>query len=270
MDFLNYNININEIINKDILPNIQYIIFFSVIFVVVSFIIFIVSSYFVLKVLKMGIDNTNILFYQYNKKSQKILDTYGDNKLTKIYLVRQPFSKMVTFFLNVFTLYNYEKLINESPDNHPYHILLVCEIKLSNGLRKLLLIEKNNSINICENFLINNLQDIKTIKLNNKHLINKHLNNKHLTLNSILKTTQQRVGNELFFNWNLYKNNCQEFTKEILKTIGNYNKTNKEYIFRDKLFKLIIPSEFTLHIGNCLCVIGNIIEKYIYDSNIFN
>ena len=82
----------------------------------------------------------------------------------------------------------------------------------------MLLIEKNNSINICENFLINNLQDIKTIKLNNKHLINKHL-----TLNSILKTTQQRVGNELFFNWNLYKNNCQEFTKEILKTIGNYN-----------------------------------------------
>ena len=138
--------------------------------------------------------------------------------------------------------------------------MLVCEIKLSNGLRKLLLIEKNNSINICENFLINNLQDIKTIKLNNKHL----------TLNSILKTTQQRVGNELFFNWNLYKNNCQKFTKEILKTIGNYNKTNKEYIFRDKLFKIIIPSEFTLHIGNCLCILYNITEKYIYDSNILN
>lgn len=260
MDFFNYNININDLIKNAILPNIRYIIFFSVIFVVVSFIIFIVSSYFVLKVLKMGIDNTNILFYQYNKKSQKLLDTYGDHKLTKIYLVRQPISKIITFFLNVITLYNYEKLINESPDNQPYHILLVCEIKLSNGLRKLLLIEKNNSINICENFLINNLQDIKPIKLINKHL----------TINSILKNTQQRIGNKLFFNWNLYKNNCQKFTKEILKTIGNYNKTNKEYIFHDKLFKLIIPSDFTLHIGNCLCVIGNIIEKYIYDSNIFN
>ena len=260
MNFFNYNININDVINNVILPNIKYIIYVSVILVVVSFIIFIISSYFVFKVLKMGIDNTNILFYQYNKKSQKLLDTYGDHKLTKIYLVRQPFSKMVTFFLNVLTLYNYEKLINESPDNLPYHILLVCEIKLGNGLRKLLLIEKNNNINICENFLINNLQDIKPIKLNNKKY----------TINSILKTTQKRVGNELFFNWNLYKNNCQEFTKEILKTIGNYNKTNKEYIFRDKLFKLIIPSEFTLHIGNCLCVVGNIIEKYIYDSNIFN
>ena len=58
--------------------------------------------------------------------------------------------------------------------------------------------------------------------------------------------------------------------KEILKTIGNYDITNKDFIFRDKLFKIIIPSEFTLHIGNCLCVFYNIIEKYIYDSNIFN
>ena len=106
MDFFNYNININDLIKNAILPNIKYIIFFSVIFVVVSFIIFIVSSYFVLKVLKMGIDNTNILFYQYNKKSQKLLDTYGDHKLTKIYLVRQPISKIITFFLNVVTLYN--------------------------------------------------------------------------------------------------------------------------------------------------------------------
>jgi len=260
MDFCNYNININHLINDIILPNITYIVSFSIIFILVSFILFIVCSYFVLKFLKMSIDNNNILFYQYNKKSQKILDTYGDHEVTKIYLVRQPFSKFITFLLNMFTLYNYEKLINESQENFPYHIFLVFEIKLPNNMRKLLLLEKNNCINICENFLINNLQDIKTIKLKNKNY----------TITSILKTTQTRVGNEKFFNWHLYKNNCQEFTKEILITLDKYCKTNKEYIFRDKLFKIIIPSEFTLHIGNCLCILYNITEKYIYDSNILN
>ena len=264
MNFSDYNINIdidiNHIINNIIFPNMRYILFFSIIFIVVSLTLFIVCSYLVLKVLKIGIDNNNILFYQYNKKSQKIINAYGDHKITKIYLVRQPLSKIITFWLNILTLYNYEKLINETHENFPYHIVLLVEIKLQNGMRKLLLIEKNNCINIYENFLINQLQDIKTINLKNKNY----------TINSILNTTQTRVGNEKFFNWNLYKNNCQEFTKEILKTIGNYNKTNKKYIFRDKLFKLIIPSDFTLHIGNCLCVIGNIIEKYIYDSNIFN
>jgi len=260
MDLTNYNINVNELINSIIIPNLKYIVSFSIIFILASFMLFILCSYVVLKFLKMSIDNNNILFYQYNKKSQKILDMYGDYKLTKLYLVRQPFSKFITFLLNILTLYNYEKLINESHDNFPYHSLLIFEIKLPNNMRKLLLLEKNNYINICENFFVNNLQDIKTL----------HLKNKDHTINSILKTTQKRVGNERFFNWHLYTNNCQEFTKELLITLNKYNKKNKEYIFRDKLFKIIIPSEFTLHIGNCLCILYNILEKYIYDSNILN
>jgi hypothetical protein len=249
--------NIYEIINK---INLKYFTIFIILFSFLCFFLFIIISYCVLKLLKINIDNNNILFYQYNKKSKRILDLYGNYKLTKIYLIRQPFSKFITFLLNLFTLYQYEKLINESRDNFPYHCLIVFEIKLNNGMKKLLLLEKNNCINITENFLVNNTQEIKELNIKNKNF----------TINYILNTTQERVGNEKYFNWNLYKNNCHLFTKEILKTIGKYTKKNKEFIFRDKLFKIIIPSEFTLHIGNCLCVIYNICEKYIYDSSLFN
>ena len=251
MNLLGYNIN---------LPYLKVIIIFTICFIIFGIMLFILVSYFVLKFLKMSIDNNNILFYQYNKKSQKILDTYGEYRITKIYLVRQPFTKFITFLLNIFTFYNYEKLISESNDNFPYHTLMIFEVETANKMRKLLLLEKNNSINICENFFINNTQDIKCFNLKNKKY----------TINSILKTTQNRLGNEKYFNWHLYKNNCQEFTKEILISIKKYNNINKEFIFRDKLFKIIIPSEFTLHIGNCLCVFYNIFEKYIYDSNILN
>lgn len=261
-----HNINPNNLYNLNNITNnfrthyIKYIIIFLIIFLFVSIILFIIISYFILKFLKLNIDNYNILFYQYNKKSKKLLDLYGDYKLTKIYLVRQPFSKTITFLLNIATLYNYEKLINESRDNFPYHTLLVLEIKLENGMKKLLLLEKNNCINISENFLINKTQEIK--ELNIKH--------ENYTIKHILNTTQERLGNNKFFNWHVYKNNCQEFTKEILKTLGKYTRKNKEFIFRDKIIKLIIPSDFTLHIGNCLCVVYNIFEKYIYDSNVFN
>ena len=255
-----YNITIDELVCYFSLHYIRYVTVFLLLFFVVSMLSFIFISYFVLKFLKLSLDNNNILFYQYNKKSKKLLELYGDCKLTNIYLIRQPFSKFITFLLNLFTLYNYEKLINESHDNFPYHTLLVFEIKLKNGIKKMLLLEKNNCINISENFFINNSLEIKQLKINRKKL----------TINSILNTTQERLGNEKYFNWHLYKNNCQEFTKEILKTIGKYNKINKEFIFRDKLFKIIIPSEFTLHIGNCMCVFYNIVEKYVYDNNIFN
>ena len=255
-----YNINLNEMTSNFSLHHIKYITIFLLLFFVVSMLLFIIISYFILKFLKLSIDNNNILFYQYNKKSKKLLDLYGNYKITKVYLIRQPFSKTITFLLNIFTLYNYEKLINESHDNFPYHSLLIFELKLENGMKKMLLIEKNNCINVSDNFLINNTQEIKQLNIRNKHL----------TINSILNVTQARLGNEQYFNWHIYKNNCQKFTKEILKTIGKYNKTNKNFIFRDKLINIIMPSEFTLHIGNCLCVFCNIIEKYIYDNNIFN
>ena len=124
----------------------------------------------------------------------------------------------------------------------------------------MLLLDKNNCVNIRENFGINKFQEIKELKIKNKKL----------TINSILNSTQQRLGNKKYFNWNLYKNNCQEFTKEILITLDKYDKLKHQYIFRDKVFKIIIPSEFLLHMGNCLFSVSNILQKYIYDSNLFN
>jgi hypothetical protein len=267
MNEILYNINLNEITNNFSLHYIKYISVFLLLFFIVSLLLFIiiVISYFILKFLKLGIDNNNILFYQYNKKSKKILDLYGNCKITNAYLIRQPLSKFVSLLLNIGTLYNYEKLINETQDNFPYHSLIIFEIKLENGMKKMLLLEKNNCINISDHFFINNNQEIKQLNIKNNHL----------TINSILNTTQSRLGNEKYFNWHIYKNNCREFTKEILKTMGKYNKINKDFIFRDKLFNIklfnvIIPSDFTLHIVNCLCILYNIIEKYIYDNNIFN
>lgn len=258
MDFYGYTISIN---------NVKFFLVFSILFLLASLIIFILCSYFVLKFLQISIDNNNVFFYQYNKKSQKILDIYGDYKVSKIYLVRQPLGKSITFLLNVITLYNYEKLILESHDNFPYHTLIIFEIEMPDNKRKLLLLEKNNCISICENFIINQLFETKLLQLKQKNCKN---DKNRYTLKSILKSTQERIGNEKFFNWHICKNNCQEFIKEVLITINKYSKSNKEFIFRNKIMKHITQSEFTLHICNCLCVIYNIIEKYIYDNNIFN
>jgi hypothetical protein len=213
---------------------------------------------------KSSIDNNNILFHEYNKKSKKVLDLYGNFKITKMYLIRQPLSKFLCFILNIITLYNYDKLIKESHDNLPYHVLIMFEIKLENGMKKMILLEKNNSINITENFIINNSQEIKELKIK-----------KNYTINNILNKTQSRLGTIKYFNWHMYKYNCQEFIEEILKTIGKkYSKINKEFIFRDKLSKIIKFSDkfsdFISHSGYCLCLINNFIDKYIYNSNIFN
>lgn len=236
----------------------------------VSLIAFIFVSYFVLKWLKMGIDDNNVLFYHYNKHSQHMLDTYGDCTIQSVYLLRQPFTKLITFLLNLLTVYKYESLIQQSHENFPYHTLLIFEVEVEVGVderrTKWLLLEKNNCINLTDTFVINNAQEKMKLKLKvskSKSQSKSQSKSVPKTIRDILVTTQNRIGNHRFFNWHLYKNNCQEFTKEILKTMHLLTPKTKEFIFRDKLFNLIIPSEFTLHVGNCLCVLYNIVEKYV-------
>jgi len=222
--------------------------------IIVAAISFIVVSYALLKLWQTSMDYHNIFFYKYNKKCEQILKAYGGWKVKKVYLVRQPFGNLVSLCFNVITLFQYNKYIAESQDNYPYHPAIIFEIKRKNKI-KLLLLEKNNSINICESFLINKTHELVNVPTK-----------KVFTIKKILEATRQRIGTKDFFNWNLNKNNCQQFIKEILITMGQYTNKRQEFIFRDKMIKLYNPSDFSLHLVNCLFICINFVEKYIIDK----
>jgi hypothetical protein len=245
--------------------NIKYVILFLsiIIFIcfiiIISIILFIVVSYITYKLFKINMDTTNILFYQYNKQSQYILDTYGEHKLTRIYLMREPFSQYFKLLLNISTAFNYETIIKHL-NFYPYHISLVFEIKLNNGHKKFILVEKNNSINISDTININKHQELKQIYLCK--------NTKNITLNSILEKTKQRIGINYFYNWKIYNNNCKKFVIDILKTINKYTKTNQQFIYgsnkyENKVINIIAPTDFSLHIINSCVNIYNIFENCI-------
>jgi len=256
LNFSEWSININK----------THFFSFFIILCIVLLILFIIVSYIIIKMLQKSIDDNNVFFYKYNKQSQEVLNKYGNYKIKRIYLVRQPFTKMITFGLNLFTFYYYNELIKKCHEYYPYHTLLLIELELKTKRKdlrtKFLLVEKNNCINISENFFISKSQENIPLEISKT--------NKKITLNKLLDLTRDRIGSKLFFNWNIYKNNCQEFTKELLVTLDKMDLNIQEFIYRDKLMKLYNPSEFTLHIINCLCTIYNIFEKYIFDSDLFN
>ena len=222
--------------------------------IIVAAMSFIVVSYVLLKVWQTSMDYHNIFFYKYNKRCEQILEEYGDWKINKVYLLRRPISKLVSLCFNIISLFQYNKAISESQDNYPYHLAIIFEIKRKNKI-KLLVLEKTNIINICDSFLINKTHDLINVPIKKVFKIKK-----------ILDTTQQRMGAKEFFNWNLDKNNCQKFIKEILITIGQYTNKYHEFIFRDKIIKLYNPSEFSLHLFNCLVIAVNFMEKYVIDA----
>lgn len=260
--------SILEPIRNYVRCNLITVVFFLLIALIIAlliaFILFTIVTYYAYKWLQIGLDQNNMFFYKYNKKSQQILDKYGDYPVETVYLVRQPFARIINIIINIFTLGQYNAMIKESPENNlPHHSLLVFRLKLENKQSKFVLLEKNNCINLTDNFVFNHLQDIKQIKINNKNKKTTY------TLKCILDKTQSRIGPERFFNWNLCKNNCHEFTKEVLVTLGKLTNATQEYIQRDKMIHIIKPSEFTLHLVNSICIVYNIIEKYILDNNYF-
>ena len=252
MKIFNYEIDFKQFINKNIYHILGLLIFFSIFL----FIIFIFVSYAIIKLLQTEIDNNSIFFYDFNNHEKKLLEKYGDYKLEHIYIIKHPFNNVIDFLLNIITFYKYKQIINESKDYLPHHTQFILSIKVpSTNLKKLILLEKNNCVSLSENFTLTNDKKIKYISVKKKGY----------TLNKLLNDTINRIGKNAFFNWHLYKNNCQKFSKEILFTIGKLTKENKAFLYEDRILQKYYPSEFMLHILNCLCVILNIFEKYIYN-----
>ena len=253
-----YEINITNNHFKIITILLLIFLFISFIFTIVG--IFICFSYVIFKLFKSNIDDNNIFYYNYNKKSKNILDLYGDYKINKLYLVKQNVNDIKKTLLNFFTLYNYDKIIYDAENSFLYHVLLIIEIKLPNNKNKLLLLEKNNCINLCDNCYIYNFQNIKKINIKNKNY----------TLNQILNDTKNRIGNKKYFNWSIFKNNCKKFAKEILITIKKYNKFNKQFIFQRDEVKELTVTDFATHSVNCLMFIYNLFYKYIFECEFLN
>jgi len=135
-----YMNNPNHVVKLNL--HLKRILLISIAVFILCLIIFIVCSYLLYKYLKVNIINTANIYCQYNKKCQTILDEYGDFKINKMYLVREPFSKIVDFGLNILTCYTYKNFVSKSHENVPYHTSIIFEIILPNKKRKMLLIEK--------------------------------------------------------------------------------------------------------------------------------
>jgi hypothetical protein len=263
MNYINY-INYTKYL-FDYCKNNNLIIIFSITAIIlISFFLFlliiIILSYYTFKYLDVNIVN-DVYFcnYKYNKKTEELLQKYGEYKINKIYLVKNPLNNFNTFLLNFITFYKYDKELNNlnsifKKKYIPYHISLIVEISQSNNTTKFVSIEKTSYVNISEN-----------INLNQKNIIKKiNLSNKNISINSILDKTKNRIGSKKFFNWSIYKNNCYIFIKEILISIDLFNKSNKKFISQNKFVKHIKFSNFTLHIINFLCAVNSIFNNYIF------
>lgn len=239
-----------EIIIKYIYANWKFIFFTSLIFIVISsliiFILWVIISYYILTRLKKNVDE--YLYSNSHRRScKKILEKYGDLKIKNIYLVRQPLSPNAIFLLNLLSFNQWSKHFKtfikkeKCPNFSPIHASIMIDVQLKNKYIKTISLEKNSGIEIRTNFKIYENQD--KLKINIKD---------EFTINKLLEITEKRIGKHKFYNWELFKNNCQQFSLEILKSV---KKNNKKYI------KFIDQSHFLKTMKNNFY--GDIFKLYL-------
>ena len=245
MEFFDYILDCLNYIQSKWKIIVVYGIIIAIFLFIVFFIIWIIVSYYILKWFKKNIDD-NFYFNNYTEHCEKQMKLYGDLPIKRIYLVRKPVFNIGIFLLNLFTLYKYDSLKNKFFN----HTSIIVEVELSNKFRKNILIEKNNCINICSNFKYIDKQDLMKIPLKKK-----------ITINKLLEKTRKRISDEKFFNWHIYKNNCQNLTKEFLITLKANKKYNK-FIDQSEIIKKLKLSDFKLHIMNCVVNLYNLIQSF--------
>jgi len=205
------------------------LIIFAILLLIIGFITWLICSYYVLKWLKKNIDRDVYYLNEYNSYSRKILEKYGDYPIKRMYLVRQPITRFGKTILNIITLYKFEremkKYIETNASFLPFHTSIIIEVELPNNMRKRILIEKNNCIKLSLGFKIANNQDMRNISIRKKKY----------SLNTLLGQTQERIGSNVFFNWHISRNNCQNLVKEVLVTLNKFEK-NKKFILQSEIF----------------------------------
>ncbi len=191
----------------------------------------------------------NINFIDYSPKSRKNIEMYGDLPIRNVYVVREPMTSTHLCFVDIMTFNNVTNQIlqyrKDIEDNYffPNHTYIILDIEMPNKCIKKIMIDRNPQL--CISLRLKLWDNTELLKLNVKK------KNK-ITLRKILDETKNRVGCERFFNWNIYTNNCQYFTSELLSTMRLRKRRCIEFVDQDDFKKrCIVLSEFKLHVFNC-------------------
>ena len=154
---------------------------------------------------KKGISSVKKVFSpssSYNNISTKTLAQYGNMIITDINVVRTPIQKLISTALNLLSAGKFDMLKRKYNYDTLFHLSLMCNVG-----GKFIYVEKNEVVNISPNFTITDQSQIRNVDLNNKSI----------TINQMLQNTLDAIGNERFFTYDAFQNNCQDFLINILK-----------------------------------------------------
>jgi hypothetical protein len=158
----------------------------------------------------------------YNNISKRTIEKYGNKLISKLSIYRTPVQKFAQGLLNVLTLGQFEKAKQKYNYDDVFHVALIARIENKN-----IVIEKNEVINISDSYPTNENTEVIDIDMKGKE-------NK-ITLNDLLNGARQKMGDDLYFDYDGFNNNCGVFIKNILEASNLYSPEINKFLFQDAM-----------------------------------
>lgn len=158
----------------------------------------------------------------FNNTSNKTIMAYGDNVITELEIMRTPLSQMLHKIFNLITFNKWDEIRKKYGYDKLFHLALIATVKV-NGVDKKVIMEKNEVVNINTNINIEPNSEIFKVALQGKSL----------KINDLLDNARNSVGNNTFFDYDAFSNNCQFFIKYLLQYSGLLTPQAEAFIFQD-------------------------------------
>lgn len=160
----------------------------------------------------------------FSNQSKATLAKYGDWKITKIFIQRQPIVGVLDKLINVMTFGAFQKAKKEFGYDKLFHLQLGVYVNKGKATTKILL-EKNEvvDITVSKDWAPNKDQEYFEVRLPDKEY----------TLNDMVNLTRQQQGDKRFFEYDPFYNNCQFFVSYLLSSMHRYQQDARTFLFQD-------------------------------------
>lgn len=159
----------------------------------------------------------------FNNISKDTLSKYGNLPVNIITIARTPLNTLLENTINVLSLNQFRVLKKKYGYDKLYHLSLIVSVQ---GGHKVV-IEKNETITIEP---LNVSKSIKNITEFQK--VPMPINT---TINIMLEKTKQKMGSYDFFHYDGFKNNCQDFLKNILEANNILTPAGNKFLYQEKV-----------------------------------
>jgi hypothetical protein len=204
-------------------------------------------------------DITKTDLSNYPNSAKKTMEELGNYGVVSAEIVRTPITTALRKLINLVTSNKFDEAAKNAGYDKLFHLQLVLNVVDDKGNQKKVAIQKTERVQV-DSYLsgVSDKTEYYDLKIGNRKF----------TPNMMLEKTRKRMGDTRFFGYDAFKNNCQVFILELLRSEALADGNVKKFVYQDtRKIAEQIP-EFNKKIMNFATDAGNVFSKLLGNGNI--